>query len=103
MLWRVYLLFVDESGRPVDKTFAVGGVAMEADAWSVLRERWQQALANHNWPRDKEVKWHSIRTGEVPPALADDVFAALAGVPLSCYVVLLRPLAGRQSHPVFFA
>jgi len=28
---------------------------------------------------------------------------ALAGAPLICYVVLLRPLAGRQSHPQFFA
>lgn len=39
----------------------------------------------------------------MPPALADSVFAALAGAPLTCYVVLLRPLAGRQSHTRFFA
>ena len=99
----MHLLFVDESGRPDDKTFAVGGAVVRADDWSVVRDRWQQALAQHSWPPDKEIKWHGTRTGEVPPALADSVFAALAGAPLTCYVVLLRPLAGRQSHPRFFA
>ena len=103
MLPRVHMLFVDESGRPEDKTFAVGGVSMTADEWSVLRDRWHSTLRSHRWPPEKEIKWHSIRTGEVPPALADDVFTALAGTSLSCYVVLLRPLAGRQSHPGFFA
>lgn len=96
-------MFVDESGRPDEKTFAVGGVVVEADKWGVLRDRWQQALETHAWPHDKEVKWHGTRTGEVPPTLADDVFAALSGAPLTCYVVLLRPLAGGQSHPHFFS
>ena len=27
----MYLLFVDESGRPDDRAFAVGGVAVRAD------------------------------------------------------------------------
>jgi hypothetical protein len=76
---RVHLLFVDESGRPEDKTFAVGGVVVRADEWSVVRRRWQQAHAEHCWPPDKEIKWHGTRTGEVPPALADSVFAARRG------------------------
>src|SRR5256885_6213738 len=71
---RVHLLFVDESGRPEDKTFAVGGIVVRADEWSVVRDRWQQALAEHDWPPDKEIKWHGTPTGEVPPALADSVF-----------------------------
>jgi hypothetical protein len=83
---RVHVLFVDEE----DKTFAVGVVA-RADEWSVVRDRWRQTLAEHSWPPDNEIKWHGTRTGEVPPALADSVFGALAGAPLTCYVVLLRP------------
>lgn len=103
MLPRVHLLFIDETGRPDERTFGVGGVVIEAAQWSLLRDRWQDALAQHRWPAEKEVKWHGTRTGEVPPALADTVFAALAGAPITCYAVLLRPLAGRQSHPHFFA
>ncbi|MEJ7783753.1 MAG: hypothetical protein WKF96_03045 [Solirubrobacteraceae bacterium] len=98
----MHLLFLDESGKPDDKTFAVGGVCVEAGDWNVLRQRWQGALAEHSWPDDREVKWHGTRIGEVPPDLADDVFEALAGAPISCYVVLLRPLAGKTSHPGFF-
>jgi uncharacterized protein DUF3800 len=99
----VHLLFVDESGGPEDKTFAVGGVVIEAGSWGVVRDRWQRALEEHKWPPDRELKWHGTRTGEVPPAVADSAFDAISGVPLTCYVVLLRPLAGRQSHPEFFA
>lgn len=99
----VHLLFLDESGKPDEKTFAVGGMCVEAGEWDVLRQRWQAALSAHSWPDDREVKWHGTRTGEVPPALADDVFAALAGAPIWCYVVLLRALAGKSSHPGFFS
>ena len=103
MLLGVHLLFVDESGQPGERAFAVGGVVVEAGGWGVLRDRWHGALARHGWPLDKEVKWHGTRTGEVPPAIADAVFEALVGAPITCYAVLLRPLAGRQSHPGFFA
>jgi hypothetical protein len=103
MLHTVHLLFVDESGQPSERTFAVGGLVVEAETWGLLRDRWQAALGRHSWPPDREIKWHGTRTGQVPPGLADDVFAALAGAAIACYVVLLRPLAGRQSHPRFFA
>ncbi len=43
---------------------------------------------------DREVKWHGIRTGEVPPATADAIVATLAGSPLRCYVTLLDIEAG---------
>ena len=99
----MHLLFVDESGQPDEKTFAVGGVVVRADDWSVVRAAWGRALAEHHWPAGRELKWHGIRTGEVPPALADTVFDTLASAPLRCHVVLLRPLAGRQSHPDYFA
>ncbi len=72
----VHLLFVDESGRPEDKTFAVGGVVVQADQWSVVRDRWQQALAEHHWPPDKEIKWHGT---------------ALARCPNACRLRLRRP------------
>ena len=98
----MHLLFVDESGKPDERTFAIGGVVVAAREWQVLQQRWDVALKEHSWPHDKEIKWHGIRTGEVPPALADAVFAAIAGSPIACYVVLLRPLAGKKSYPDFF-
>ena len=98
----MHLLFVDESGKPDERTFAVGGVVIAAPDWHVLQKRWDGALAEHGWPREKEIKWHGTRTGEVPPALADAVYAAIAGAPILCHVVLLRPLAGKKSDPEFF-
>jgi uncharacterized protein DUF3800 len=99
----VHILFLDESGRPGDRTFAVGGVAIAGDRWGELRARWEAALEAHRWPLDREAKWHGIRTGEVPPPLADALFAAVAGADITCFVVVLRPLAGRKSHPELFA
>jgi hypothetical protein len=48
-------------------------------------------------------KWHGTRTGEVPPDTADAIYAALATAPITCFVCVLRPLAGKQSHSEFFA
>ncbi len=77
----VDLLFLDESGKPADKSFAIGGIAVRADEWQVLRDRWAAAMTEHGWPADKEAKWHGIQTGEVPPPLADALFAAISGAP----------------------
>jgi hypothetical protein len=99
----VHILFLDESGKPSDRTFAVGGVAVAADRWADLRARWEEALAAYGWPTDREAKWHGIRTGEVPPALADALFAALCDSPITCFVVVLRPLAGRKLNDGWFA
>lgn len=92
----MHLLFLDESGKPSEKSFALGGVAIRADRWHELRDRWHTALDSCDWPREKEAKWHGIRSGEVPPALADELFKALCEAPISCFVTVLRPLAGRQ-------
>ncbi len=59
-------------------------------------------LAEHGWPPEREVKWHGIRTGEVPPALADAVVATLAHAPLTCYVTLLDQELGLEVEPDFF-
>jgi Protein of unknown function (DUF3800) len=99
----MHILFLDESGTPSDRTFAVGGVAVPADEWSKLRAAWTYALAKHRWPIDREAKWHGVRTGGVPPALADDLFGALADAPITCFVVVLRPLAGRKQRDDLFA
>ena len=98
----MHILFLDESGNPDAKVFAVGGIAVRADRWRELRDRWDGALAAHSWPDDREIKWHGIQTGEVPPALADSIFDAVAGAPISCYVSYLRPLAGRKTHEQLF-
>lgn len=91
----MHILFLDESGKPGDKLFAVGGVAVAADRWGELRAAWEAVLAAHGWPAGREVKWHGIRSGEVPPPLADALFAAVCGAPVTCFVTVLRPLAGR--------
>ena len=71
----MHLLFLDESGS-IDQggLFALGGIAVRDSDWPQLHELWQATLAEAGWPLDQEVKWHGIRTGEVPPALADAVF-----------------------------
>jgi hypothetical protein len=67
--------------------------------WPALKERWQETLRSHRWPLDREVKWHGIRTGEVPDALADAVFAALAEAPLTAYVAVMDLDAGPDVFP----
>ena len=101
----MYLLFLDESGKPNERSFALGGAAVRADRWQELRDLLHGAFERHQWPLDKEAKWHGIKTGEVPPALADELFAALRAAPITCFTVILRPLAGRQIEELsrFFA
>ena len=96
-------LFVDESGKPSDRKFAIGGVAVHAHQWTMFRERWQAMLARHRWPAGDEIKWHLIRTGLIPPAMADDIYAELARSEITCFVVVLRPLAARRDRPDLFA
>ncbi len=100
---QVHLLFLDESGQLSEgKFFALGGVALADGDWHLLRDLWQETLSAHGWPVDREVKWHGIRTGEVPPALADAVVQALARSPVRCYVSLLDIRLGRQVAATFF-
>ena len=100
----MHLLFLDESGQLAEKKFfALGGIALRDSDWPLLRELWQSTLAEHGWPADREVKWHGIRTGEVPPALADAVVSALARAPVTCYVTLLEIELGLSEAPEFFA
>jgi len=99
----MHLLFLDESGQLSEhRFFAIGGVALRDSDWHELRDLWQATLAEHGWPVDKEVKWHGIRSGEVPPALADAIVAALARSPLRCYVTLLDIELGLTAAPEFF-
>jgi hypothetical protein len=100
----VHLLFLDESGQiERGRLFALGGIAVRDADWPELRRAWQETLVDNSWPLDKEVKWHGIRTGEVPPALAEAVFAMLARAPLTAYVTLLDIELGRAREPGFFA
>jgi hypothetical protein len=99
----MYLLFVDESGKPDERAFAVGGVAVRADEWGLLRDGWLAGMDAHAWTHDKEIKWHGTRTGVVPPALADELYAALANSPITCFVVIIKPLAAKQRRPDLFA
>jgi hypothetical protein len=99
----VRLLFLDESGRlDQDELFCLGGVAVRERDWPALRALWQETLAGQGWPLDREVKWHGIRTGEVPPALADAVVASLAAAPVTCYVAVLDVPGAREAWPEQF-
>lgn len=96
------LLFLDESGRiGEDPLFALGGIAVRADDWRALRAGWLAPLELHGWDPANEVKWHGIRTGYVPPALADAVVEALARAPFTGYVTLLDLDRGAEL-PEFF-
>ena len=96
----VHLLFLDESGQ-LDQPglFGLGGVAIRDSDWSLLRDLWQETLTDQRWPLDREVKWHGIRTGEVPPTLADAVVATLGRAPITCYVTLLDLREGPVMFP----
>jgi Protein of unknown function (DUF3800) len=96
----VHLLFLDESGR-LDQggLFALGGIAVRDRDWPALKERWQGSLQAHGWPLDREVKWHGIRKGEVPDALADAVFEALAAAPFTAYLVVMDLDTGPEAFP----
>jgi hypothetical protein len=100
----MHLLFVDESGR-LDEggLFALGGIAVRDRDWPELRLGWHETLAAHAWPLEREVKWHHIRNGAVPPALGDAIFKMLAAAPVTAYVTLLDQRAGRVAHPQHFA
>jgi hypothetical protein len=100
----MYLLFLDESGQLSERRFfALGGVALRDGEWPELRDLWQETIAAHGWPAGKEIKWHGIRTGAVPPALADAVVGRLARSPVRCYVTLLDIELGATEAPDFFA
>ena len=95
-------MFLDESGRiGEDALFALGGVTVHERDWHRLRDVWLAPLQEHGWPLDREVKWHTIRTGAVPPALADAVVDALARSPVTAYVTLLDLESGAEL-PEFF-
>ena len=53
----------------------------------------------HRWSLEREVKWHGIRKGEVPDALADAVYDALARAPVTCYVAVMDLDRGPQELP----
>jgi hypothetical protein len=96
----VHLLFLDESGQ-LDQPglFALGGVAIRDRDWRALRTAWHETLESARWPLDREIKWHGIRTGEVPPELADVVVQTLAAAPVTCYVTLLDLREGPVAYP----
>lgn len=99
----MHFLFLDESGRiDQDGLFALGGVAVRDTDWPLLRRMWHETLSAANWPLDKEIKWHGIRKGGVPPHLADAVFATLASAPVTAYVTLLDIELGHELEPDFF-
>ena len=94
------LLFLDESGRIAeDGLFALGGIVVADTDWHSLRDRWQETLSVASWPLEREIKWHGIRTGAVPPPLADAVIATIAAAPLTSYVALLDLKLGPEMFP----
>jgi len=96
----MFLLFLDESGR-LDQggQFALGGIAVRDSEWPELRELWHRTLRAADWPLDREVKWHGIRKGEVPPGLADAVYEALGRAPFTAYVAVMDLDRGPEVFP----
>lgn len=90
----MYLLFLDESGTPDDTVFALGGIAVRAEDWHLLRERWDDCLTAAGWPLDKELKWSGTSNGQVPPDVADAAYGCLPTLPVECFVTVLYPTVG---------
>lgn len=100
----MHFLFLDESGRlDQDGLFGLGGIAVRDTDWHRLRDVWHETLNSYNWPLDLELKWHGIRSGKVPPALADAMVAALGSAPFTAYVVLLDLPRGKELFPDYFS
>lgn len=99
----VHQLFLDESGK-IDQSglFALGGIAVRDSDWPELRQVWQETLSAAGWALDREIKWHGIRKGEVPPSRADATFKALSAAALTAYVTLLDLKLGPEREPNFF-
>ena len=86
----MYLLFLDESGIPAeDDIFALGGVAIRADDWVEVKERWHSCLSEAGWPTEKELKWSGVGAGEVSPVIADAAYECLSGLPIHCLATVL--------------
>jgi hypothetical protein len=90
----VYLLFLDESGKPSEEVFALGGVALKAIDWPLVRSRWDECLEAVEWPRERELKWSGTASGEVPPDVADAAYGCLASLPVTCFATVLYPQMG---------
>lgn len=99
----MYLLFLDESGTPDEGVFALGGIAVRADRWHELRERWSSCLDQAGWPADKELKWSGTVNGEVPPDMADAAYDCLSTLPVECFSTVLYPTMGKGDYEEFFA
>lgn len=56
-------------------------------------------LRRHEWPAEKELKWRGITTKAVPQATAVDAYDTLASLPITCFVVALRPRHGQLVAP----
>lgn len=100
----MYLLFLDESGTPEDGVFALGGVAVRADRWREVKERWESCLDGCGWPRTSELKWSGTQSGLVPPDTSDAAYACLAALPVSALAAVLYPEVGDDDiREKFFA
>ncbi|MGH3034947.1 MAG: DUF3800 domain-containing protein [Gaiellaceae bacterium] len=92
----MHLLFLDESGR-LDRGgfFALGGIAVRDTDWPALRELWQRTLRDHGWPLEREIKWHGIRKGAVPPPVARRALRRAR----RCALYLLRDAPRPRARP----
>jgi len=86
----MYLLFLDESGIPgEDGIFALGGVAIRADQWAEVKDRFETCLEEAGWPADKEFKWSEISRSTAAADAAYPVYDCLATLPIHCLVTVL--------------
>lgn len=86
----MYLLFLDESGIPgEDGIFALGGVAIRADQWAEVKDRFETCLKEAGWPADKEFKWSEISRSTAAADAAYPVYDCLATLPVHCLVTVL--------------
>lgn len=95
------MLFVDESGLPGDDLFALGGVALRAEDWSLIQQRYERALAPFGRKKG-ELKWADLRRRSPRSELTAAVYDVIATSPLTCFVVRLRPRSGATERPDLF-
>lgn len=97
----MYVLFLDESFS--SDLLAVGGVAVPADQWPALKQRWTDCFGKHVRKRNvAEFKWAESGPGRGGSRLAEGLCDVLASSDVTCFLTLVSPREAAAAAPHLF-